>query len=149
MTNTPTPSRRPDWPERLAAHFLAHQARAFSWDAWHCVHFAAGAVQAITGAAVDGGRLHAVRAEGLAHLRRARGLAGLVDECLPRLPTPLLAQRGDVLLVQAPAPAGVAAPGRRQWLAVCDGHRWLAPTAAGLAEGPMAWARCAWGVGHG
>lgn len=136
--------RLPDWPERMAAHLARQAATPFAWGTHDCVRFAAGLVQAITGADLLPADWH-TRTEAAQVLRRWGGLVPAVDAVLPRLPSPALAWRGDVLLVQAPAPAG----GWRRWLAVADGPRWWAPSPAGMAHGPMSQAHLAWGVAHG
>lgn len=138
-------ARLPDWPERLAAYLAHARPLRFTWGTHDCVTFAAGAVQAITGQDVLPLRwpdaAHAARA-----LRRLGGLPAAVGLMLPALATPGLAQRGDVVLVQASVHGGRA---RRQWLGLADGHRWWTPSATGLESGPMDSACKAWGVGHG
>ena len=144
MTTRPSLQRLPDWPERLAAHLASHSATPFVWGSHDCVRFAAGAVHAITGRHILPADW-SDRAEAARLLRSVGGLVPAVDAVLPRLWTTTLAQRGDVLMVCAPGPAG----GWRHWLAVCDGARWWAPSPQGLACGPAAQAVHAWGVAHG
>lgn len=134
--------RLPDWPERLARHYSVHAAVRFALGSADCVSFAAGAVLAATGVDVAAGMLGHGPRRALRLLRDVGGLRGAVSRVLPPLPGLTMAWRGDVVLV---APGG----SRRAWLAVCDGHRWIALSAAGLVQGPMESARCAWGVGHG
>lgn len=141
----PLLTRLPDWPERLAAYLAEHRPHRFAWGAHDCVSFAAGAVVAITGGQVLPARW-ANCAEAARQLRQAGGLAAAVDQVLPRLAAPALAQRGDIVLAQQPVASGRA---RRQWLAVADGARWWAPSREGLFCGPMAAALIAWRVGHG
>lgn len=133
--------RLPDWPERFAAYIARHRGTPFAWGVHDCVLFAAGNVQAITGQwplsmqwpdAAAAARL----------LRRLGGLESAVDGVLPRLSSPALAQRGDILLVH-----GAQSEKPRQWLAVADAGGWWAPCAAGLVRGSGG-ALCAWGVGH-
>lgn len=137
-----TINRLPDWPERLAAHIAAHRGAAFAWGRCDCVAFAAGAALAITGRELLPARWHSA-ADAARLLRTLGGLRGAVSSVLPALPSPALAQRGDVVLVAAPGRV------RRHWLAVCDGARWWAPGRQALDSGPMASAVAAWGVGHG
>lgn len=138
-------TRLPDWPERLAAYLAEQRPHRFAWGTHDCVRFAAGAAAAVTGA--DPLPLRwAGPAEAVRLLRQRGGLAGAVDGVLQRLPSPALAQRGDVVLVQQPVAGGRA---RRQLLAVADGPRWWAPSATGLFSGPMHAAVVAWGVGRG
>lgn len=136
--------RLPDWPERMAAYLARHAATPFAWGQHDCVRFAAGLVHAITGVDLLPADWH-TRTEAAQVLRRFGGLVPAVDGVLPRLPAPAAAWRGDVLLVQASAPAG----GRRRWLAVADGARWWAPSPQGMTHGPLAQAELAWGVAHG
>jgi len=140
----PTLQRLPDWPERLAAYLAAMRPHRYRLGVHDCAGFAAGAVQATTGAAVLPAQWHTPQ-QAAQVLRALRGLPRAVDAVLPRLRAPALAQRGDVVLVQAPAHHGRA---RRQWLAVVDGLHWWAPAPTGLESGPMALATIAWGVGH-
>lgn len=145
MSRPTTLTRLPDWPERLAAYLAAQRGAVFAWGACDCVRFAAGAVLATTGQQVL--PVHwANRSDASRQLRALGGLCAAVDGVLPRLPAPTLAQRGDVVLVQAPVAAGRA---RRRWLAVVDGALWRTPGPQGLAAGPMAQAVVAWGVGRG
>ena len=141
-----TPLQRlPDWPERLAAYLQAAMPVQFAWGAHDCGHFADGAVHAVTGRRVLPAAW-ADRAEAARMLRRMGGLVPTVGLALPMLATAAMAQRGDVVLVQAPTPDGRA---QRRWLAVADGARWWAPQRDGLCAGAMAQAVLAWGVGHG
>lgn len=137
--------RLPDWPERLAAYMAAMRPRRYVLGQHDCAQFAAGAVQAVTGRNVLLAQWRDV-SEALQVLRAQRGLRAAVDAVLPRLAVPALAQRGDVVLVQAAVGGGRA---RRQWLAVADGARWWCPAVTGLESGPAELAVVAWGVGHG
>lgn len=144
MNAMPAP-RLPDWPARLVAFFEERDRQAFSWGVNDCCTFAAAAVRATTGADL----LAALPqrwddASGAARvLRRERGLAGAVTARLgPPLPTPALAQRGDVVLVRADIEAWHV-----RFLAVCDSDRWAAPHYQGVLRGPMSQALKAWRVG--
>lgn len=137
-------TRLPDWPERLAAYLAAMRPLRYCLGRHDCATFAAGAVHAVTGldvrplpwrSPVEASRV----------LRQLGGMRAAVGAVLQPLASPQLAQRGDVVLVQAPAHDGRA---RRQWLAVADGSRWWAPAVTGLESGSMAAAVAAWGVGH-
>lgn len=133
-------TRLPDWPERLAAYIASYGGAKFALGQNDCALFAAGAVHAVTGARVLPAVWHD-KAQAVRMLRMSRGLVAGVDHVLPRLAGPQWAQRGDVVLVQGPA--------HRRWLAVVDSARWWAPSADGLASGPIAQAVLGWGVGHG
>lgn len=140
--------RLPDWPARFVAFTSEHEAKPFAWGENDCCIFAAADVCAITGVDLlprDTASWNSPAAAARV-LRRVRGLLGAVVSCLGApLPTPKLAQRGDVLLVRAP----LSSQGHVRFLAVCDADRWMAPHRAGIVRGPMAQAVKAWGVGHG
>ena len=136
--------RLPDWPERLHAYLQQHAAMPFAWGSNDCVRFAAGAVHAMTGRDMLPAQW-SDRAQAASVLRTFGGLVPAVDSTLPRLQRVSLAQRGDLLLVQAPSPQG----GRRRWLAVSDGGRWWCPAPHGLVMGSIDHAVLAWGVAHG
>lgn len=128
--------RLPNWPSLLTVYIAAHRATVFEWGRHDCVTFAAGAVQAVTGrfpVMVDwGSQVDAVRA-----VRALGGLAKAVDSVLPRLPFALLAQRGDVVLVERES---------RAWLAVVDAAGWIAPSTVGMVRGPLEAVSVAWRV---
>lgn len=137
-----TGPRLPDWQSRLQAYCFAVAHRPFGWGRHDCFHFAAGAVQALTGRhpAPDlcgryGGPLGAARI-----LSEGGGLQALVCERLgPPLPAPGLARDGDIGLVPTPDGEG---------LAVRSHLNWLMPTiTVGLAALPGDAAVQAWRVG--
>lgn len=132
-------TRLPDWPERLADYVARHRGLVFGWGPRDCAHFAAGAVAAITAQDVLPCAWSS-RDEAVRILRASGGLVAAVDAVLPRLAGPLLAQRGDVVMLRAPQ--------SRRWLAVCDGAVAWAPGADCLVAVPMAQAVHAWGVGR-
>jgi hypothetical protein len=135
--------RLPDWPERLAAYLAAMRPRRFAWGTHDCVQFAAGAIAATTGRQVLQWQW-AGMADAARLLRQLGPLPVAVGAVLPALATPALAQRADLVLVQAPVLPGRAV---RRWLAVADGAQWWAPGVNGLACGPIAAAVHAWRVG--
>jgi hypothetical protein len=132
-----------DWPQRLREFLEARDGEPFLWGVNDCCMFAAAAVQAITGVDV----LHAPpwdETTAARTLRRERGLAGAVTARLGRpLPTPSLAQRGDILLVRTHVGAAHV-----RFIAVCDADRWAAPSRGGLIRGPMMQVLRAWPVGR-
>jgi hypothetical protein len=137
----PQLQRRQDWPEALSAYIIAALHRPHAWGTHDCVTFARGAVEAATGEAIVLPALWTDEASARAALEAAGGLPAAVDSVLPRLPSPLHAGRGDIVLVRA--------PGRDPWLAVVfDGLAW-APTPTGLASATIDHAVIAWCVGHG
>lgn len=132
--------RLPDWPSRLDDYVSACSGIAFAWGRHDCALFAAGAVLAITGTAVPLPAWRDRRAA-LRVIAKAGGLDVAVSQYLPPLVSPLLAQRGDVLLVRA------TADGEGPALAVCLGHVWAAPGASTINYGDPSGAVKAWRVG--
>lgn len=130
--------RLPDWPSRLDAYLRTAGRQPFGWGRWDCVRFAAGAVHAVTGAAV-GLPDWRNRRQALVALACRGGLANATNAVLPMLPGPRFAQRGDVVMVRPPGQVAQA-------LAVCVGHAWAAPGRNGLNYGDMAHAIAAWRV---
>lgn len=135
-----TLQRLPDWPRRFVDFLEARAGAVFSWGANDCVLFSADCVVAVTG--IDPlTHLRGRWADGhgaARALRQAGGLHAAVTSVLGApLPTPALAQRADVLLIET----------EYQFLAVCDGDRWACPSGGGLLRGPMAEATHAWRVG--
>jgi len=135
--------RREDWPERLGAVVDAARRRPFEWGRFDCALFAADAVAAMTGedlAAPFRGR-YRTRAGASRALRRA-GYESLEALCMALLgqplDTPTLAQRGDVVLLEA---------GNGPQLGVCVGAQAAAPCEGeGLVFAPLSLWRTAWRV---
>lgn len=101
--------RRTDWRARLAQYVAAMAGQGFSYGALDCALFAAGAVEAMTGADLAAGYRGRYRTltGGLRHLRAA-GYAdqvALAAACFPEVP-PAYAAAGD--LVALPGDAGAA-----------------------------------------
>lgn len=98
-------SRLPDWRSRLAAYIERVRRAPFAWSTHDCCMFAAGAVEAVTGAdpAAELRGTYGDLAGGMTALGRA-GFAGPVDMAralFDRVP-PALAQVGDVAVVDTP-----------------------------------------------
>ncbi len=136
-----TMRRLTDWPERLHAYLQQCASTQFAWGSHDCARFAAGAVHAITGRDVLPADWRD-KAQAVEVLRLLGGLVPAVDASLARLPDARMAQRGDVVLVEADAKHGA----HRRWLAVCEGARWCAAGPDGLVIGPMQSAVMAWKV---
>lgn len=102
--------RRQDWPLRLNAWLDSARNRPFSWGSHDCVLAAADAVVAMTGwdpAAEFRGR-YTTRTGGVRALAEGGGLEAMVTAALgDPLPTPRLAGRGDLVLVDG-GPEGPA-----------------------------------------
>lgn len=137
-------TRFEDWPSRLHTFLEAARGRPFSWGRWDCCILAADAVQVLTGTdplAPFRGRYRSAR--GAARLLKPLG--GLAGGCTALLGTPiapLLAQRGDIVLIED-------GPGGRLACGVVDltGRAVACPGDAGLLFVPLARARHAWRIG--
>ncbi|WP_313818720.1 DUF6950 family protein [Cupriavidus sp.] len=129
-----------DWPERLAAFIEARRERAFSWGDSDCCLFVCDAIEAMTGAdpAARWRGLYASEKAARRLMRDNGGVAGLANLAFGRQPIPpLLAARGDVVLVDTPA--GEA-------LAICIGDRLAAQGAAGIDYLPHDAAKMVWKI---
>jgi hypothetical protein len=140
---------RPEgWEEALAAAIEAARGRRWRWGAHDCATFAHGCAAAVLGGptpwdgwalGTDGRPVWRCRRSAERALRALGGLPAAMDLGAARLPSPLLARRGDV----------VALPGARgePCLGVAEGaHAWVAAP-AGLDRAPLAAATAAWPVG--
>ncbi len=136
----PVITRLPDWPERLHALLLSRRSTPFGWGTHDCAQFALAALQALRGPGGVPEEYHYTGLRGAWRvLARLGGIPGAAARHAgPEIP-PGLAQRGDIVLVPADAPAF-----GHQALAVCAGPFAVAPAAVGLARVPRAqWLR-AW-----
>jgi hypothetical protein len=129
--------RREDWAEALADYLDARRDVPFAWGENDCASFAAGAVQAMTGEALQIPQVESAAA--YLHFLRDHGpLDAIVDDTLgERLPSPAFAQRGDVVLLFLD---------ERATLGVCIGVEAAAPGPDGMLTVPMAAASAAWRV---
>lgn len=152
--------RRHDWPERLAEAVTAARAKTFAWGTFDCGIFLADSVLAMTGQDPAGffrgrysTRLGAwsallkfpdpARAAGLIPPRADDPVAATVCKFLgDPLPGVLLAQRGDVAVIDAVDHLGSLQP----CFAVVAGRDVLLPALnqVGLASFPLSAARLAW-----
>jgi hypothetical protein len=127
--------RSQDWPEQLAAFIEARRATPFAWGQQDCCLFAADALLAMGTedlAAPWRGTYRSARGAKRA-LQAAGGMEQLVSDALQSQPrAALLAQRGDVVLMDMPA---------GPTLGVCLGAHVAAPGADGLVFEPLASAR--------
>ncbi len=130
--------RLPDWPERLADYVEAARTRAFEYGAHDCCMFAAGAVEAMTGANPMSrfryrGRLGAERL-----IRRAGSIDALVYRTLGEaLPSPAQAGRGDVVIADLENGATVG---------VCLGDDCAFAGDPGIVFRPRSATRVAWRI---
>ena len=134
-------ARRQDWPLRLNAWLDSMRSRPFAWGKFDCALGAADAVQAMTGVdyAVEFREAYFSKRNAAQLLSERGGLEALVTQVLGApLDVPLLAQRGDVVLVDS----GAEGPA----LAVVIGAQAVAPGSQGAVFVPMAKWRKAWRV---
>lgn len=98
--------RREDWLSRLSALLIAMKGRAFAWGENDCCTFAADAIEAVTGLnpVPDLRGSYSTRVGAMRWLadRGYAGLAPALDALCGgvKLSTPLMARRGDIVLVQ-------------------------------------------------
>lgn len=144
--------RLPDWPARLARHILDATDRVFEYGVHDCSVFAADGVVAITGRdpiACARGRYHDEKRAAVV-LREIGGMG--VPEAADRLMAefgappvhPAFAQRGDLVLIDAPVLSG-----KRDWcmgLIAPDGRVAVAAPRGLAFFSPRAAAR-AWSIG--
>jgi hypothetical protein len=148
--------RREDWPRRLVEFLEAAHGRPFSWGTFDCCLFACDAVEAMTG--VDPARpfrgRYRTRRGAYAALKRftgSRHCRGGLKETAERIAgelgmpevRPLMAQRGDVVLIES-------APGERgDALGIVDmtgRHVSVVAPDSGYRRLPLAAAERAWRV---
>jgi hypothetical protein len=127
-----------NWPHALADYLRACQDKPFAWGAHDCAHFAAGAVQAVTGDYPAFPRYKTERAA--LKLINDKSLRERAGEVLGPEITVQEAQRGDVILV-IDATTGPS-------LGVCFGEQsWFLGKPAGTRAVPTVDCWCAWRVG--
>lgn len=137
----PSPTRLPDWEDRLSDYLGRHREAVFAWGRLDCVLFAAGAVAAMTGedpaAHLRGRYATKIGAMRKLHAEGARGVADLASVRFAEV-GPAFARRGDLVLAQ-------------ESLGVCIGRVacFLTDGAAGLTAVPIGeWSR-AWRIPFG
>lgn len=134
--------RYQDWPMRLKEVIHASETKPFAWGEFDCCLFAADCVLATIGVdvAADWRGTYDSRESAAALLASLGGAATLADSVLPgrRLPYPMMAQRGDVVLIETPD---------GQALGICAGRFHLLPAPIrGLIQLKLARAITAWRV---
>lgn len=149
-----TAPRLPDWQVRLEAFYQARHAQYFEWGGNDCAHFAAAAIEAITGHHPAPPALRALtqattsRGSIRATLRALAPFGGLNALGLHALASSVLgapvpcsrAMVGDVVLLQTPTMACPA-------FGVCNGTSATTTGPSGMVHLPMAHALAAWQVG--
>lgn len=96
------PRRYEDWPERMTLFLAENRHRPFNWNGWCCALWVLAFADALTGSQhYDAIRPHCTdETSSLAHLAALGGMdaAASLYFGLP-LDAPLMAQRGDVVIV--------------------------------------------------
>lgn len=131
------PERLPDWPARLAAFIEARQTRAFSWGSSDCCLFVCDGVAELTGTdpAARWRGLYSSEKGARRLIRDNGGVVGLANLAFGAPVPPMLAGRGDVVLVETQD--GDA-------LSLCVGDRLAAQGASGIEYLPLTSAKAAW-----
>jgi len=133
--------RREDWPLRLNAWLDSVRVRPFVWGEFDCALGAADAVEAMTGVdyAVEFRGAYFSKRNAARLLAERGGLEALVTQALGApLDVPLLAQRGDVVLVDS----GAEGPA----LALVIGAEAVAPGPQGAVFVPMGQWKVGWRI---
>lgn len=137
-------TRRPDWPEALAACLLRWQKRSFAWGQADCAHFALDVLASVTTAnwlALEVPHYHsALSALRALHSLGAQSLSELGSHLIGKPRPASLAQRGDLVLVPAAPKSRVPAFG------VCLGSECAALGPCGLVRVPLHDALMSWRV---
>lgn len=152
--------RRNDWEQRFAEFVAEREQLVFSWGSHDCVMCARAGLEEITGedCAPSFKRKYATAAGAALAMRRFAG--GAVLEVVEKVAAangwpeiaPLLAQRGDVvvldarLLLPADAAADVCTGAWAVGLVDLDGRFAVVPAPIGLARVPVTQCARAWGV---
>ena len=142
--------RRDDWPSRLLALIAERRERPFAWGRHDCALFACDAVDAMTG--VDPARgLRGKYRSALGARRVLKDFAGAGITATarkiakvhgaPEVPI-LMAQRGDLAIVESEMPGG----SRALSLGVVLGEDVMVPGMNGMAAVPLSAARRAWRI---
>jgi len=134
---TTSPTRRHNWQSLLDALILDRTSRPFVYGTQDCCMFVCDCVEAITGhdPGADLRGTYTAEQGAQALVERLGGVAAIAADRLGEEIGPLLAQVGDVVLVQFEG---------RDTLAVCLGTRAAVPGPAGLVMLPMRRALRAW-----
>lgn len=102
--------RLPAWRAPLDAYIDAVRRQEFAWDRFHCGHFAAGAVEAVTGQSLGGRFLRARTERGALSAMRRAGFDNLADLAASLLPeiVPSAANVGDIAAIPGDSAFGFA-----------------------------------------
>ena len=134
---TAATTRKPNWQSLLDELIRDRASRPFEYGTNDCCLFACDCVEAVTGhdPGADLRGTYTAEQGAQALVERLGGVAAIAADRAGEEIGPLLAQVGDVVLVQF---------GGRDTLAVCLGTRAAAPGPTGLVMLPMRCAQRAW-----
>ena len=131
--------RTQDWPELLAAHIDQRKDMPHRFGSNDCCRFVMDAVLSMTGHDPIADLRKIKTAKAIARLLRETPLREIITQRMGEpLPSPLMAQRGDVVML--------AQGDDEHLLALCLGETWAAPGPERLEVGDMQRAVCAWAV---
>ncbi len=133
------PVRRKDWVSRLLAVVDDAQGRPFEWGQHDCCLFAARCIDAVTGSFWAGSldACYQDEATALAYIKAEGGIRASVSRRFGDPVPPLLARRGDLVLVDSPLGEAVT---------VCVGPSLVGAAPSGLTVLPLSAGLCAWRI---
>lgn len=131
--------RRKDWVSRLLAVVDDAQGRPFEWGQHDCCLFAARCIDAVTGSdwAVDLELWYWDESTALAYIKAEGSIRASVSRRFGEPVAPLLARRGDLVLVDSPIGEAVT---------VCVGPSLVGAAPSGLTVLPLSAGLCAWRI---
>lgn len=149
-------ARVQDWPTLLFHFIEARRPQLFAWGRQDCCLFACDGILAQTGLDPAAGLFRGQYRDALGAARLVRKHGGVeaiaASVCAahgwPELPTPRLAQRGDVVLIYtADDKTPVRRPTERVALGLCLGDHAVVPGPVGLEKIPIRDCAKAWRIG--
>ena len=131
--------RRRDWVSRLLETVESAQGRPFAWGQHDCCLFAARCIDAMTDSkwAIDLELWYWDEATALAYIESEGSIRASVSRRFGDPVPPLLARRGDIVLVDSPIGEAVT---------VCVGPSLVGAAPSGLTVLPLSAGLCAWRI---
>lgn len=132
--------RYENWPERLNKFISDNNKKPFTWGEHDCCLFAANAIREITGfdyAEELRGSYSTIK-EAVVILNKIGGVKKLASSYLSEEINPMMAQRGDLVLIETDE--------HGETLAICIGDKCVAPGMTGLQFAKMSTALTAWRI---
>lgn len=129
-------TRHRDWQSRLQDCIAERWAKPFAWGVQDCCLFVCDCIQAMTGRdpAADV-RGYTTEKQAQRIVKRLGGIRAIGASRFGKEIPPLMAQAGDVGMVETSG---------RLSLAICGGSHWVAPAGPGLSSLPFDAALAAW-----